>query len=91
MNNDTKKRPCEYEDSDSVKRKGRIQSSEIRFDFHHNDDPVDEDVSVLFEKLVAIKQQLNDVKSLLSDKDIADWNRLADFDTQKKFISFFVM
>lgn len=34
-----------------------------------------EDSASLLEKLTAIKQELNDVKSLLSDKDIIDWNR----------------
>lgn len=34
-----------------------------------------DDESLLMKKLSTMKQQLNNVKSLLSDKDIVDWNR----------------
>ena len=40
-----------------------------------SDDVKDGNLSDLLEKLYAMKQQLNEVKSLLSDKDIAEWNR----------------
>jgi len=86
MNNEekiTRKRPYEYEYSDDVKRRERIQQFEIRFDFNDNNIE-DEDLSTL----VSIKQQLNDVKSLLSDKDIADWNRLECLNKEKNFYSF---
>ena len=40
-----------------------------------SNDIEDDDLSSLLERLTTIKQQLNDVKSLLSDKDITEWNR----------------
>jgi len=87
MNNQeniTRKRQYEYEYSDDVKRRERIQQFEIRFDFNHNTE--NEDIS---SSLVSIKQQLNDVKSLLSDKDIADWNRLEYILIKKNVLFFF--
>ncbi len=71
------KRP--YEDND-------IEQSEGRFDFIYSDSKNTEDLSDLFEKLVIIKQQLNEVKALLSDKDIADWNRLENVDKKEDWI-----
>ena len=47
-----------------------------QFDFIYSDSKNTEyDLESLFERLVNIKQQLNGVKALLSDKDITDWNR----------------
>jgi hypothetical protein len=89
MNNEEKKRQYEYEDSNDVKRRERIQQFEIQFDFDNNDNnnnTENEDISSLLEKLIPIKQQLNDVKSLLSDKDITDWNRLENINKEKNFI-----
>ncbi|CAF1359262.1 unnamed protein product [Rotaria sordida] len=74
----------EYEHSNIVKRReiennrSMLQSLEhtnIRFDFVENNSIENDDISSLLENLITIKQQLNDVKSLLSDKDIIDWNR----------------
>jgi hypothetical protein len=88
----TRKRQYEYEYSNDVKRKDRVQQMEIRFDFNNNTEDEDEDVSSLLEKLVSIKQQLNEVKSLLSDKDIADWNKLEYIDKEKVlFFVFFLL
>ncbi|CAF4445981.1 unnamed protein product, partial [Rotaria magnacalcarata] len=72
----TRKRQNDNEYSDEAKRKN-IESSRtnLRFDFVANNSIGNADVSSLLEKLTTIKQQLNDVKSLLSDKDIIDWNR----------------
>jgi hypothetical protein len=76
MNKITNKRS--YEDND-------IEQRERQFDFIYSDNE-DENLSGLFEKLIPIKQQLNDVKALLSDKDIADWNRLEDVDKKEYLI-----
>jgi hypothetical protein len=88
MNNEekiTRKRQYEYEYSDDIKRRERLQQFEIRFDFN-NSNAEDGDIS----SLVSIKQQLNNVKSLLSDKDIADWNRLECLNKEKfLFLCFF--
>ena len=46
-----------------------------RFDFVYSDGENNENLEDLFERLRLLKQQLNDVKGRLSDKDIADWNR----------------
>ncbi|CAF0952969.1 unnamed protein product [Rotaria magnacalcarata] len=72
----TRKRHNDNEYSDEAKRRN-IESSRtnLRFDFVANNSIGNADVSSLLEKLTTIKQQLNDVKSLLSDKDIIDWNR----------------
>ncbi|CAF1271805.1 unnamed protein product [Adineta steineri] len=78
----TRKRQCEFEESNDAKHKGKEQNKpisehiDIRFDFVvENNNIEDEDISNFLEKLVEIKQQLNHTKSLLSDKDITDWNR----------------
>jgi hypothetical protein len=82
MNTEKRKRQDEY--PNDVKRKivedtnyvsQLFQYKEIRYDFSSSIEVEDGDVSSLLANLAAIKQQLNDVKSLLSDKDIADWNR----------------
>lgn len=59
----TRKRSYEEEDD----HQGR------RFDFVYSD--CDENGNI--DEFAVLKQQLNDVKGRLSDKDIADWNRLA--------------
>ncbi|CAF3711820.1 unnamed protein product [Rotaria sp. Silwood1] len=80
----TRKRQYEYEYPDTVKRReiednksilSSLEHTNIRFDFVENNSIGNDNVSCLLEKLTTIKQQLNDVKSLLSDKDIIDWNR----------------
>ncbi|UJR15743.1 hypothetical protein I4U23_002678 [Adineta vaga] len=78
----TRKRPHEWNDSDDVKRKeidktrSIVERTDIRFDFlFENDDIKDGNINDLLEKLRTNKEQLNEVKSLLSDKDIAEWNR----------------
>ena len=64
----TSTRKRTYEDED---RQGR------RFDFVDSDCEENENLDEFLEKFAVLKQQLNDVKGQLSDKDIADWNRLA--------------
>ncbi|CAF1367938.1 unnamed protein product [Adineta ricciae] len=78
----TRKRQHESDDANDVKRKdindrrSTVEHTDVRFDFLvENDDVKDGNLSDLLEKLYAMKQQLNEVKSLLSDKDIAEWNR----------------
>lgn len=60
-----------YEDADDH------HHEQTRFDFvYSNEDKNNtENLGDLFERLALLKQQLNDVKGRLSDKDIADWNR----------------
>lgn len=70
----TRKRSYPYEEENLS------NDSEKRFDFvkQSNVDNDERDSSKeIFEKLIQMKQELNAVKSLLSDKDIADWNRFA--------------
>ncbi|CAF4829686.1 unnamed protein product, partial [Rotaria socialis] len=72
----TRKRQNDNEYSDEAKRRNiETGRTNLRFDFFENNSIGNADVSSLLEKLTTIKQQLNDVKSLLSDKDIIDWNR----------------
>jgi len=70
----TRKRSYPYEEENLS------NDSEKRFDFVKQSN-VDNDergsAKEIFEKLIQMKQELNAVKSLLSDKDIADWNRFA--------------
>lgn len=67
----------EDEDNDNIKRKERVEQYEIRFDFNSSDDNIEnEDITCLCKKLIPIKEQLNYVKSSLSDQDIAEWNKL---------------
>ena len=47
-----------------------------QFDFIYSESKNTDDLESSFERLMNIKQQLNEVKALLSDKDITDWNRL---------------
>lgn len=65
----TSTRKRSYEDDEENKQK--------RFDFIDSDCHDQNNIDEFFEKFSVLKQQLNDVKGRLSDKDIADWNRLA--------------
>ncbi|CAF4834512.1 unnamed protein product, partial [Rotaria socialis] len=64
----TRKRQNDNEYSDEAKRRNiETGRTNLRFDFFENNSIGNADVSSLLEKLTTIKQQLNDVKSLLSD------------------------
>ena len=61
------KRPHEEDD--------HHQCEQMRFDFVYSDEVNHENIEDFFERLKRLKEQLNEVKGRLSDKDIADWNR----------------
>ena len=75
------KRQRQYaDDDDDIERLGSALGNhrEIRYDFTKADDhEIRSASSSALAQLATIKQQLNDVKALLSDKDISQWNRLA--------------
>ena len=75
------KRQRQYADDDDIERLGSALGNhrEIRYDFTKADEREIKSASPssALAPLATIKQQLNEVKALLSDKDISQWNRLA--------------